>query len=120
MIFGRKKSRESSDEAAETEGWWEPTAASSSPDLNGKIEWEPSLDGGTEIDLLVSKLELPDGARVDVWFDGEVVISGTVENGKTRTLLKSSDGHRIPAIGGKRVELRHGDEVLAETVLEPD
>ncbi len=121
MIFDRDKSNGDNADAQEWEGWWEPAPSSPSPELHGKIEWEPSLDGGTEIDLLVGGgLDLPDGETVDVVCDGEIVISGTVEKGKTREILKSSDGHRVPNLAGKRVELRHGDSLLAETVLEPD
>jgi hypothetical protein len=119
MIFGRKKAGRKKN-PDEYEGWWEAPSASPSPAVHGKIEWEPSMDGGTEIDLLVSKLDLPDGATVDVTCDGELVISGTVENGKVRKILKSADGHPVPRLAGKRVELRHGDTVLAETVLEAD
>ncbi len=131
MIFGRSKSNDDNPngdnpnddnaDAQEWEGWWEPTPSSPCPELHGKIEWEPSLDGGTEVDLLVGRgLELPDGTTVDVVCDGEIVVSATVEKGETRKILKSSDGHRIPNLARRRVELRHGDTVLAETVLEPD
>jgi hypothetical protein len=58
----------------EYEGWWEVVEDSPSPDLHGKIEWEPSVDSGTEIDLLVSKLAVPDGADVDVVCDDTVVL----------------------------------------------
>ncbi len=114
MIFGRDQREE------ETEGWWEVVDSSTSPDLHGKIEWEPSADGGTEIDLLVRDLNLADGEEVEVTCEGETVLSALVERGRTRKLIKSSEGHSVPNLAGKTVELRHRDVVLARTVLEPD
>ena len=113
-LFRRRRPSE------EFEGWWEPVESSSSPDLHGKIEWEPSMEGGTEIDLLVSKLAVPDGDEVEVVCDGSVVLRAPVRGGKARQIVKSSDGHAIPDLRGRRVELRHAGVVLAATVLEPD
>jgi hypothetical protein len=104
----------------EYEGWWEAVDGSPSPDLHGKIEWEPSADGGTEIDLLVSKLGVPDGAEVDVVCEGNVLLRAPVTGGKARHIIKSSEGHTVPDLAGKTVELRYGATVLATTVLEPD
>jgi hypothetical protein len=113
VIF-RRRDRE------QYEGWWEPVPGSSSPDLHGKVEWEPSRDGGTEIDLLVKRLDLPDGAEVDVVCEGVVVLRTTVTNRSVRRILKSADGHAVPALAGKGVELQHRGTPLARTVLEPD
>ena len=113
MIFRRKR-------GDEFEGWWEVVDSSPSPDLHGKIEWEPSLDGGTEIDLLVRDLDVPDGEEVEVVCEGRTILRAAVERGGARKLVKSSEGHDVPALRGKAVELRHRGALLARTVLEPD
>jgi hypothetical protein len=104
----------------EYEGWWKPVAGSPSPRLHGKIEWEPSLAGGTEIDLLVKDLDVPDGQEVDVVCDGTIVLRAAVTRGSVRAILRSSEGHSVPRLAEKAVELNHGGTVLARTVLEPD
>lgn len=114
MIFRRKR------DPNETEGWWEVVESSPSPDLHGKIEWEPSTEGGTEIDLLVRDLDVPDGEEVEVVCEGRTVLRAAVEGRSARKLIKSSEGHTVPDLGGKTVELRHRGVVLARTVLEPD
>ena len=107
-------------ETQEWEGWWEPVSGSPSPDLHGKVEWEPSLDGGTEIDLLVGDVAVPDGDEVTLVCDGRIVLRATVSGGRARAVIRSSEGHHVPALAGKHVELRYGAVVLARTVLEPD
>ena len=107
-------------EGTQYEGWWEAEEGTTSPDLHGKIEWEPSMDGGTEIDLLVSKLAVPDGDEVEVVADGRTVMRAPVRGGKVRHIIKSSEGHAIPTLAHTAVELRHRGQVLARTVLEPD
>lgn len=114
MIFRRRPRGE------ETEGWWEPVESSASPHLHGKIEWEPSWDGGTEIDLLVKDLDVPDGEEVEVVCEGRTVLRAPVKGRATRKLITSSEGHLVPNLAGKSVELRHRGVVLARTVLEPD
>jgi len=113
VVF-RRRSRE------QYEGWWQPVTGSPCPDLHGKIEWEPSRAGGTEIDLLVKQLDLPDGAEVDVVCEGAVVLRATVTSRGVRSTLRSAEGSAVPAIGGKEVELRHRGTLLARTVLQPD
>lgn len=93
---------------------------SPSPDLHGKVEWEPSTDGGTEIDLLVRDLAVPDGDEVELVCEGTVVLTAPVEKGDARVLLKSADGHVVPDLSGRAVELRSRGVVLARTVLVPD
>lgn len=113
MIFRRRNKEQ-------YEGWWEPVAGSPSPGLHGKVEWEPSHEGGTEIDLLVKDLDLPDGAEVDLVCEGTVVLRATVAGRSVRSIAKSSEGHSVPALAGKAVELQHRGTPLARTVLEPD
>jgi hypothetical protein len=114
LIFKRKERGE------ETEGWWEAVDGSPSPDLHGKIEWEPSRDGGTEIDLLVRDLDVPDGEEVEVMCEGRTILHAMVEGGEARHIIKSSEGHDVPELGGKAVELLHHGTVVARAVLEPD
>ncbi|MBW3615808.1 MAG: hypothetical protein KY439_10955 [Actinobacteria bacterium] len=114
VIFRRKK------DPNETEGWWEVVESSTSPDLHGKIEWEPSMEGGTEIDLLVRDLDIPDGEEVEVVCENQTILRAPVERGSARKIVKSSEGHSVPNLGGKAVELRHRGVVLARAVLEPD
>ena len=114
-MFGRDRKP-----SHEYEGWWEVVDGSPTPDLHGKIEWEPSTDGGTEIDLLVSDVSLPDGAELEVLSDGAVNIRGRVSGGSVRELITSQDGHTVPNLAGKAVELRHSGTLLARTVLQPD
>lgn len=114
MIFKRAPGEE------RWEGWWEPEASSSSPDLHGKIEWDKHEDGRTTAHLMVGKLDLPDGATVEAVAEDEVVMSGRVENGKANELLNSAEGDQVPELARKEVELRHDAVVLARTVLEPD
>ena len=103
------------------EGWWEPVEGSSSPKLHGKVEYEPSRDvDGTEIDLLVRDLDVADGESVELLLDGQVVLAATVERGQVREWLRSADGHAVPDLSRRTVELRHAGTVLARAVLEPD
>lgn len=113
MIF-RRRDRE------QYEGWWEPVQGSPSPGLHGKVEWEPSREGGTEIDLLVKDLALADAEEVDVVRDGAVVLRATVANRSVRSIVRSAEGGSVPALAGKAVELQHRGTLLARTVLEPD
>lgn len=113
MIF-RRKSRD------QYEGWWEPVPGSSSPRLHGKVEWEPSAGGGTEIDLLVKDLDVPDGQEVDLVCSGRVLLRAAVTGGEVRSTIRSADGHSVPPLAGSAVELHCRGEVLARTVLEPD
>ena len=107
-------------EPSEWEGWWEPVEGSPSPDLHGKVEWEPSPEGGTEIDLLVRELSLSDGEQVALVCEGEVILTATVSGGDVRARIRSSDGATVPNLSRKEVELRYREHVLARTVLEPD
>lgn len=104
----------------EFEGWWEPVEGSPCPGLSGKAELDRWDDGRMAANFLARKLHLPDGETVHVACDGEVVLSGTVDAGAARARLDSEDGDRVPDLANRAVELRHGDVVLARTVVEPE
>jgi hypothetical protein len=110
----RKRNRE------QFEGWWSAVPGSGSPDVGGKIEWEPSRDGGTELDLLVRGLRVPDGAEVQVVFDGRTVMSAPVERGRARKVIRSIDGHDVPNLAGAILDLSYQGQTLARTELTPD
>lgn len=122
VVFVRRRSsgEMSGTEPSEWEGWWEPVDGSPSPDLHGKVEWEPSLEGGTEIDLLVRDLALSDGEPVELVCEGHVILRATVSGGDVRATIRSADGATVPNLSRKEVELRSRDGLLARTVLEPD
>src|SRR5687767_6091106 len=84
LVLSRRRARRPDGETAEFEGWWKPTEAAPDPKLRGKIEWEPSPEGGTEIDLLVRHAGLDDGAELEVVCDGRTVLTAPVERGKAR------------------------------------
>lgn len=96
MIFKR-------DPGEERPEGWQAVPASGSDDLHGKIEWDKSADGETDIHATVRRLNVPDGVTVEVVCDGEVVISARVEKSEARILLKSTEGHRVASLAGKQV-----------------
>lgn len=107
-------------EKQEFEGWWEPVESSPSPKLSGKAELDRWGEERVAANFLARKLDLPDGEVVHVFCEGREVLSATVSGGKAQARLDSDEGDEVPDLSDRAVELRHGDTVLARTVVVPE
>jgi hypothetical protein len=87
----------------------------------GKAEWERYGDGSEELSARFRKLDLPDGATVEVRIDGVAVGQAILSGGSGRLEFESAKGHEVPkAVEGQAVQVIHGGTVILEGVFEPD
>jgi hypothetical protein len=87
----------------------------------GKCEWERYRDGSEALCARFRKLELPEGARVSVCLDGNVLGQTIVAEGAGRLAFESVRGETVPkAVSGQTCEIIHCGTVLLRGVFEPD
>ena len=87
----------------------------------GKVEWERYGDGSEEFHARFRKLDLPDGASVEVRLDGVVVGYANISDGAGRLRFESTRSDEVPkAVEGQLAEVVRDGDVLLEGVFEPD
>lgn len=111
------------------EGWWQAVPGSPSPRVHGKIEWE-RWDTHSELDALVSGVDAPEGAVVQVLRGDRVILEGGLARrrwllgrgeGRARLTRRTDQGADVPELQvGEEVLLRVGGHLLARAVLEAD
>jgi len=91
------------------------TGGASHPDLRGKADYEVDRDGDREFEVGVRGAAALAGQTLDVFVDGVLVGSLTVDgNGFGRLKLDSERGHAVPVVNeGSTVELRLGGAAVS-------
>lgn len=88
---------------------------------SGKAEWERYGDEEVRISVRFRKVDVADGATIEVCFDGVTIGSAVAEKGRGRLEIESAGGVMVPhGVDGQRVELVHGGRVLLSGTFEPD
>jgi hypothetical protein len=87
----------------------------------GKVEWERYGDGGEELHARFRRLDLPDGATVEIRLDGAILGNATISSGAGRLKFESQKGGVVPkATAGQLAEIVHEGMVLLAGVFDPD
>ena len=89
--------------------------AGRSGDARCKIERTRFGDGVQELEVKAKGLDLPDGERVELVVDGEVLLEIEVERGRAKVEFDTDSGRHVPEVSaGQTVQIRHGGETLLE------
>lgn len=87
----------------------------------GKIEWERDGDGNEELSARFRKLDIQDGASVEIRIDGTLLGHASVADGSGRLKFESARGDVVPkAVTGQVAQIVHDGVVVLEGSFEPD
>ena len=87
----------------------------------GKAEWERYGDGNEEFHARFRKLDLPDGASVEVRLDGALLGKTMISKGTGSLKFRTESGDRVPkAVAGQVAEIVHDGVIVLEGTFEPD
>lgn len=83
------------------------------PKVAGRIKYEVSADGESEIDFSAWIEDIPDGGEVTVNWGDLAVLTAASSGGVARRNLETEDGDEVAPIGGGIVELVCDGAIIA-------
>jgi hypothetical protein len=97
----------------EYEAKLEPPPTSPYPEARGKAEWKVYSNGTRQAKASASRLDLPDGAVVELVTANRRIASLTVEGGMARYRRESERGEDAPLVEvGQVLEVVYGGQVI--------
>ena len=87
----------------------------------GELERTSYEDGEERLKISFRGVEAPDGASVEVMIDGARVAEVSVERGRGRRILSSTEGAAVPEVkAGQQVEIHFQGRPVLARVFKPD
>jgi hypothetical protein len=98
-----------------------PIAAITLPTTFAEAEWKVYSNGTRRCKVTVSRLDLPDGAVIELGVDGEQFDIIEVQGGKARYERESEKGEIVPEVRADQVlQVSYAGEVLVEGRFYPE
>jgi hypothetical protein len=80
-----------------------------------KAEWKTYGNGDRRFKVIVSKLNLPDGAAVELGVDGRQIDNMVVQGGRTRYERESDRNEVVPPVeAGQVLQVSYAGDVILE------
>lgn len=90
-------------------------------DGRGKIERKRFGDGVEELEVKVRKLDVPDGATLEMVVEGRVLLEMEARGGRSRVEFDTESDGEVPRVAaGESVRIHHDGQVLLEGTFQED